>query len=163
MNKFILILFISLQAFAQNEFKLENNTLLWQHVINDSISIENIDLQLKNQGFKTYIENNLLNFEKTYTLPDLKNHGYNWGSFPTYLNNGVYFGFIQLKNNKYRITINSILLDDTLNQAIATELKEWIYKTNGTMRMQKSSIKVLNVFNSYFKAIFSPKPETSDW
>lgn len=147
---------------SNTNFIYENHNLKWQKIFNTSITPTKINLHLKNNGFHSFIEGDLIEFNNEYILNDLKDYGYSWGSFPTYTNDGAFSGFIELKDSKYRVTVNSNKIKDVLNPDIYNELETWIFR-NSVMRSKKVSLKVLEMYNAYFSNIFTLNNTQTDW
>jgi hypothetical protein len=166
MIKKIIILQILISAcftlYAQNNFTHIKEVLTWETVYNNNVSISDLNLYLKTQGFNCTISGTLIEFDKGYGIENLKPYGYTFGGFPTYMNDGFYKGYIEFKEGRYRVTIPSIKIINTLDTSLNFELETWIYRKD-KMRMPEASLKVLTTFDAYFTELFTYKELKNDW
>ena len=157
---FIIIVTITLQISAQHNFIVKNNNLKWQLVVNDTTTISSKNIYLKHQGFTTTTADGVIEFEKQFTLDDLKPFGYSWSSYPTYMQPGYYNGIIEFKDGKYRITITNI---NVFYQPTNTHdnLGDFVVKKS-SINAKKHHLKALQTFNDYFTELLTTT-KVSDW
>jgi hypothetical protein len=115
-NLIYILLFIPFLSFAQKDnFIAKNNKVSWQKIYETNYSPEQILAKLKTVSYFYDISNN----DNTITLKfkDLKvkyrDMGYSPGNMSMYIGNGVFIGgvTIDLKEGKYRVTVNNIMYD----------------------------------------------------
>lgn len=157
---FIIAFIFALQISAQHNFIVENNNLKWQVVVTNTATINVKNIHLKQQGFTTNTSDGVIEFEKQFTLDDLKPFGYSWSSYPTYVQPGNYNGIIEFKDGKYRITITNI---NVFYQPTNTydNLSDFVVKKS-SINAKKHHLKALQTFNDYFKDILT-NTKVSDW
>jgi hypothetical protein len=153
------ILIFTITAQSQHNFKFEN-ILIWQKVYNHSTTIEDLNLQLKQLGINSSIENNTISFDQNYTTEILKQHGYKVMNYPIYLGyGGFYKGIIEFKENSYRVTITKIEVIDA--EQNFKDISFWLVKSN-QIETKKNPVKVMELLDSYFTKTFQLKNK-NDW
>jgi len=148
-------------SFSQHNFNLENSLLKWQKVFHKTTNYSEIKEQLLSENFVINKDNDIINFEKSFTTNELKNHGYKRSTFPTYFNDGTIFGFIAFKENRYRVTITQIQFINILNPDIINNISDYI--RNEKKLNSKSNLKVLNTLESYFTKSFTLNDKKDNW
>lgn len=111
MKKFFMIIPLVLSSFLTNAqeymggFKLTDKTLIWQEVYEFPEADSSI---VKNFFYQNSLFQMIGNMGKAYiTLKNYTDVGF--GQRPVYFNNDCRFTFVtQIKNNRYRVTIQSI-------------------------------------------------------
>lgn len=158
---------------SQNNFKTENNTLTWQKVFNaENIStatlikyfntvpnINNIS-DLDNQ-IRLSVENDVVNYKK-----------YGGKSMTTLilLNQLLYASvIIDVKPNKYRVTISNIYFIDnwSLNSETSnnnhTQLSDMVLTRNNEIKTSKTFSKGMSYLNQHFTEKFNYNPSNTSW
>ena len=120
----IIVLLFSPLLFSQNselklfDFILENQELIWQHVYESDLKKEELSNLYINNVLSSMSKNNLNQFKDRITFEiegdkvNIKKYGGSWGStaiFAQYPQN--YLAVIDLKDNKYRVTVKNIKTD----------------------------------------------------
>ena len=154
---------------SSNNFKVENNNIVWQKVFRHDVSINDIHetLMLKGDVKKLKVADGILFFELTFdNKQDLYRHGYRRGSYPSYLGlGGEYSGFVQVKDGRYRVTVNNVRFIDDINGLLIDDLTASATR-KGKIREGNRTQKVLNVFNEYFTDKFEVSMQelsNNDW
>lgn len=100
------------------DFILENQELIWQHVYESDLKKEELSNLYINNVLSSMSKNNLNQFKDRITFEiegdkvNIKKYGGSWGStaiFAQYPQN--YLAVIDLKDNKYRVTVKNIKTD----------------------------------------------------
>ncbi len=152
-----------------DHFKVENNNIVWQKVFRTEASINDVHqaLQLKGDVNRLKIEEDVLFFELTFdNKQDLHQYGYRRGSYPSYLGlGGKYSGYVQVKDGRYRVTVNNVQFIDDINGLLLDDLTANATR-KGKVREGNRTRKVLNVFDAYFSDKFDVTVQqlsNSDW
>ena len=100
-------------SWAQNNFFIEDNSLVWRKVYNNSTDVETIAYQLLHDGHFKEIESsdNLVTAELRNLEIDYSGAGVKRMSLPIYIPNNTFYGFvtIQIKEGRYRVTIERMV------------------------------------------------------
>jgi hypothetical protein len=108
MNKLIVILLLPLCALAQHDFKANNNHVEWTHVYNDTISLKDIEAQLRT-NISHNEEINVTATSITGTT-DFMPMISNTTSMAPAFKQPVKFNYrVEFKENRYRVFINNIV------------------------------------------------------
>jgi len=155
----ILALVVSTSAISQSNFSVKNTMLQWQLVFNDSTTT--LNKQLKKSGFLITNQANEITFTKEFTTNDLKKYGYVKASFPSYINNGTITGIIDVKGNRYRVTITNIKVLNNADDNYSNLEEHVVRKDN--IKQQPHHIKTLDMLNTYFISLFTISDKKDDW
>lgn len=161
--KKLIVLFqlITITAVAQHNFTY-NNTLIWSKVYSINTSASNLNLHLKKQGATAYFEDNLLNFTINFDSKTLEPYGFKASQYPTYIQlGGNYTGFIEFKDNKYKVTITQIQVTNALDPALQYNISEYVTK-KGVISTKTHHQKTLQLLDNYFNTTFTYNKQ-SDW
>ena len=124
-------------------------------------SPKTLDNQLKKTGFLTTKQPEEIEFSREFTTNELKKFDFVSATFPPYMNNGTITGIIDLKDNRYRVTITNIkvLNDDDDNYY---NLEDHVVR-KGNIKPQVHHIKTLNMLNEFFTSLFTISEKKDDW
>lgn len=148
---------------SSQNFKVDNNLLLWQNVYNDSVKPLELENFLKIKGLNIYTENNISTFSYNFSTENLTPYGFKSGSYATYIQmGGFYSGVIEYKNNKYRVTVNKIEVKNAFDPNIVLDISEYVLK-QGKIKQNKTHQKVLTLLNNYFTELFRFQKVAKDW
>lgn len=171
MKESILILFLILNlnlVHSQSEispnFKIENNEILWQKVIDFKEGKKEYFSKLNLKEFFNQLEWNETSIAGKTNKKDLKIKSPYWASFPFEC-----FVKIEFKENRCRITFSNITFDGPEIQVSGVKHK-YDYKLSkegqkkGEIKNTKKVLKVIKVLNDFFEGIITNKVEKkSDW
>lgn len=164
---FLLLLLITTISSAQSlenpnypNFILENKTIKWQKVFDTNLSknelgnlfIKNIVSNFQTENLQEFEDRILFNVKQDKI--DFKSMGGSWGSTALFVQYPIdYFVMVDIKENKYRITIKNIIVD--MSSAgfgnTANELINYITKKkNSVFRKSSASSKGATFFNNHF-------------
>ena len=124
MKRLVLLLcaIISLSANAQTDFKVVGNKLIWQKVYTSAMTYTDIVNSLQNSGLVTDINfaDDVITCKIPETPIDYKNAGYSRGVTPGYiiLNDLTAFATIQIKEGRYRVTVENFMLISNMDTAL---------------------------------------------
>ncbi len=154
---------------GSNNFKVENNNIVWQKVFKKDVNINHIHeaLMLKGDVKNLRVSDGILFFELTFdNKQDLYQYGYRKGSYPSYLGlGGEFSGFVQVKDGRYRVTVNDVKFIDDINGLLIDDLTATATR-KGKIKEGNRTQKVLNVFNDYFTDKFQVSVQqlsNADW
>lgn len=155
----LIITFLCIHSFAQENFKIDNGSLIWQKVYETTLSTEAIVKQLKSDGNIKNIDftDNLLTGELDIPA-NYKNAGYSEMSIPMYIprNNIVCFVTIDFKDGRYRATLKNIKLKATMEDPL-TKIGETSNLDSYALRKKNTEFKAqfLNVPNKIYDYTFN--------
>jgi len=163
---FIAVIFTAFAYGQKEHFKVQDNELIWQKVYTSELDVQRLHnaLRLTPNYNKLNIGNNIIAFEFEYEgKKDLTPFGFKKGKFPSFIwPGGTYAGYIECKEGKYRVTINSIRLIDDYNGELMMHLSEYLVK-KGELRTKNRFLKITDLFNRYFEDKFDVKQVVSTW
>lgn len=171
--KFVIIIILTCITFsvsAQENFKIDNGSLIWQKVYQTTLSTEATVKQLKSDGNIKNISLSDHLFTGELDIPaDYKNAGFSLMSTPMYIarNNIVCSVTIDFKDGRYRITLRNIRLKATAEDS-QTKIGETVNLDLYALRKKNTEFKAkfLNVPNKIydytFNHIFEPKEKTDN-
>jgi hypothetical protein len=173
MKKILLLIFIfiGIQGYCQEQnFKVDNGTLNWSHVYQDSLSADavykNLRVKLNHDEF-TFQENEI-QFTVNFTTEDLKPYGYTRSKYPVFINEGYIKGFVEFKENRYKTTIKSIHVKNVLGSIYSdsddyNNINHYFIK-KGVLTQRKSMQKVIATFDLFFSNTFNTsEAKKDDW
>ena len=163
MKKMLLVLFVTANSFAQSSYKVDGAGIVWQHIYETNES-ELIIKQLKSAK-----ETANLTFEDglIYGVTDFYNDDKS-----LYTNSMRYYLKVDVKNNKYRVTISDIAFKGgettygTQNLAFSKrehyELNKWYLNKKGAIK--KNKIGFLDKLSDNFKNKYKiNKTKNEEW
>ena len=146
---------------AQHNFSFDDN-LIWSNIYTNNVTAEQLNTFIKTKGAQSYIEDYVVNFTIKFDNTNLKPFGFKSLEFPTYIQfGGNYTGFVQFKNQKYKVTITRIEVVDVLDNSLSISLSEYVIKKN-KISDKAMHQKTLQMLDAYFANTFTYKT-TSDW
>lgn len=169
MNKILLFLFFSnvmlSQAGGNLNFKVDENEILWQKVIEFEKVQSEYTEQLKLKEFFNNLNWNETSIAGKSSKKDLKIKSPYWASFPFDC-----FIKIEFKENRCRVTFSNVTFEGPEIEVLGVKQK-LIYKLSDEAQKNgvlKDSKKIINVFyrlNDFFENITSEKliEKKSDW
>lgn len=118
----ILLLAKCIAASAQTNFKVSDNSLVWQKVYNSELSAEGIMNALYNSGAVADIglADGVITCQIPATPIDFEGAGFSRGAIPMYipLNDLAAFATIQIKDGRYRVTVDNLYLISNMDTAL---------------------------------------------
>jgi hypothetical protein len=171
MRETILILFLVLNLnliYSQIEispnYKIENNEILWQKVIDIKEGKKEYFSKLKLKEYFNKLEWHETSIAGKTNKKDLKIKSPYWASFPF-----ESFVKIEFKENRCRVTFSNITFNGPEIQVSSVKHK-YDYKLSkeslkkGKIKNSKKTGKVLKMLNNFFEKITTDKVEkNSDW
>lgn len=125
MKRSILLAAMTLLTFiagAQTDFKVTDNGLVWQKVYQSDLSSEDIMNKLYNSGSVSDIGSaeGIITCRIPLTPIDFEGAGFSRGSIPMYLilNDMTAFATIQIKDGRYRVTVENMYLVSNMATAL---------------------------------------------
>ena len=173
----LLILLICFKSFSQDlefeNFKNENEIFTWQKVYESELTKENIVKYFKNSGLIKDFE-----FSENTITGNIENIDLDFKGFgKTEMNTAMYisrsylksFILIELKENKYRVSLKEIKLiqkynDGLTEEGVISELKDYAIKNNNSDFRNIFKKNSSGILNFTFDKLFLPKNKKSnDW
>lgn len=168
----ILSVFISIPLLAQetNNFKIENNSLIWQKVYGEKIPAEYIVKQLKSNGDIDNLEFSNNQLTGKLDIPaNYKSAGFSEMNIPMYIprNNIVCAVTIVFKENRYRVTLRNIKLKATMEDPLTkigevSNLDSYALKRGNSEFKNQFLKNPSKIYNYTFNKIFDIKEKKSD-
>lgn len=153
--RILLLILFTITATAQ-EFKIENENLIWQNVIDSKQSITEVGDELKLSGNFENIE--ILNGVILADIIEAPIKNGNKSGQPIYITASNLSGkvVIEFKVDKRRVTVKNLMLNGNVpNLAIATGLQTLeTYATKGNEFKKRFLRKDIHTFNDHIKGLF---------
>lgn len=165
--KTILLLLFTTIATAQNDFKIENGQLIWQKVIYEKASQQDIESSMRSSGmFDNISSGSSIIADIKETPINYRDAGFNTGNCPMYISASNMTGTvnIDLKDDRYRITVRNILLEGNVpNLAIAQHKGTLDYYATKKGEFRKAfETKHYIIFQKQFESMFTFNND-NDW
>ena len=167
----IILLFGSTSLYGQNNFKLEDNDLIWQKVYETELSFEEIINNLVKSGiydqYESY-ENNLTGHLQEFQA-DYEGAGYSVGLTPMIIsgNSIEAFSTVEHKDGRYRVTLKKIALTKLYDDPFSQQGEKHTLKSVATNRRGKIRDWFLNhsiIYDFTFDQLFTINvSESEDW
>lgn len=170
----IILLIFSKNTFSQSNFTASENNLTWQKIfdldsINNTIIIKH--LNQKPSISNIYEITNQISADVTNDQVDYKNYGGKTMNTLIVLNHKLHAKLIiDIKENKYRVTIKNINFTDDWSIASAnpfnnsdSKLEDYALKSNGDIRKNNTILKGLEYLDKHFTEQFTITTTKDDW
>lgn len=157
----IVALMLSATAFAQVEnFSVADGKVYWQRVYETDMTHEEIMDVIVNSGtFSDILDGDVITFRVVRGKIDFKALGFSRGSVPMYAaaNDVSCFVTLQIKDGKYRVTADNIILTENVSGGLFKEGTENPLEVYAVKRGELSNnfIKAPSkLFNGFFSTLF---------
>ena len=154
-------LLLSVTAFAQvDNFSVSEGKVYWQRVYpTDMTHEELLDVIINAGTFTDILDGDVITFRVIRGKIDLKNLGFSRGTVPMYVsgNDVSCFVTIQIKDGKYRVTVDNIILTENITAGVFKEGTENQIETYAVRQGELTSgfqKKPSKVYNGYFSNLF---------
>lgn len=154
-------LLLSVTAFAQVEnFSVSDGKVYWQRVYPTDLSHEELLDVIVNAGtFVDIQDGDVITFRVIRGIIDFNNLGFSRGTIPMYVsgNDVSCFVTIQIKDGKYRVTVDNIILTENITAGVFKEGTENQLETYAVRQGELTSgfqKKPSKVYNGYFSGLF---------
>ncbi|MBR5175411.1 MAG: hypothetical protein IKW89_05720 [Bacteroidales bacterium] len=154
-------LLLSVTAFAQvDNFSVSDGKVYWQRVYPTDLSHEELlDVIVKAGTFMDILDGDVITFRIVRGKIDFKELGFSRGSLPMYVsgNDVSCFVTVQIKDGKYRVTVDNIILTENVTAGVFKEGTENQLETYALKQGELTSgfqKKPSKVYNGFFSNLF---------
>lgn len=161
----LLLLFIPFLSFSQKQLEIENGEIIWQKVYETNLTKEEIKSSIKANPILNPILDNLSGTANPVKMECEE-------TIPIYLEGKIqFFVLIQLKENRYRVTISNINIIPHQTVGIwgvnssenPQNIEDYQIRNNGEFRKNRMARNTRYCIEDYLTELFKINNISNDW